>query len=113
MRDINVVVNALGNDINPEETAALLAELPNDVFATQLLAKVAAKLVETPLGEVAANATGEITPADAMAQANKIMNEDPYYLTARPEGKPANKAYHDKLVSDVAKLFNIASKGGA
>lgn len=104
MRDIGAIVNAFGGPIDAAETAELIKELPYDSFATQLFAKIAETFGEKGLTEVPAAATGELTPADAMAEANKIM-ADPYYVTDTPKDKPRNVPYHLELVEKVKKLF--------
>ena len=112
LRDIGVMVNAFGNAIDATETANLLAELPNDAFAAQLLGKIAEKFSEGGLSQKAADATGEITPADANAEINKIQS-DPYYLIASPKDKPRNQQYHDELIQKVARLTLIATNTAA
>ncbi len=111
MRDIGVMVNAFGNAIDPTETANLLAELPNDSFAAQFLGKIAEKFSEGGLSQKAADATGEITPAGAMTEYNKLI-KDPYYMTASPKDKPKNQAYHDELNEKGAKLIHLAKHNG-
>ena len=111
MRDIGVMVNAFGTAINPTETANLLAELPNDSFAAQLLGKIAEKFSEGGLSQVAVDATGEMTPANAMDEYNKLI-KDPYYMTASPEGKPKNQQYHDELNEKGAMLISLAKHKG-
>ncbi len=111
MRDIGVMVNAFGAAIDPTETANLLTELPNDSFAAQLLGKIAEKFSEGGLSQAAVDATGEITPADAMTEYNKLT-KDPYYMTASPEGKPRNQAYHDELNKKGSRLISIAKNKG-
>ena len=111
LRDVGVMINAFGNDIDADETAALLAGLPNDSFATQLLGKIAAKFTEGGLDIPADPTSGEMTPADAISKANEIM-KDPYYVTERPTGKPLNRQYHDELVQKVQSLMQIATNTG-
>lgn len=114
LRDIGVMVNAFGNAIDATETAALLAELPNDSFAAQLLGKIAEKFTEGGLTEAAAAATGELTPTAAQEEINKLM-ADPYYVSATPKDKPRNQALHDQLVAKVQSLFEVKTNtaGGA
>ncbi len=107
-----VAANAFGSGIDATETAALIKELPYDTFAAQMLAKAGEVISEKGLGEKPADTTGELTPADAMTEANKVMT-DPYYVSDTPSGKPRNKQYHDELVQKVARLMEMATnKGG-
>lgn len=103
--------NAFGGLIDAAETAELIKELPYDSFAAQMLARAGEVIAEKPLGEKPAETTGELTPGDAIAQANKIMT-DPYYVTDSPKDKPRNKAYHDELVGKVAALFQASTNKG-
>ena len=105
--------NAFGGVIDAAETAELIKELPYDSFAAQMLAKAGEVIAEKGLTTPIIPAAGELTPADAISEANKIMT-DPYYVTDTPKDKPRNKAYHDELVAKVAKLFEVSTnKGGA
>ena len=99
-------VNAFGNKIDPAEAAAMIKELPSDLFGTQFLAAVGEAIAETPLGQKPADTTGVMTPAETMTEINKIMT-DPYYLTATPKDKQRNQAYHDELVQKVNTLFQL------
>jgi len=111
MRDITAMVNAFGSPIDANETAELIKELPNDSFAAQLLGKIAERFGEKGLAEMPAAATGEITPADAMAKFNEL-SADPYYMTASPKDKPKNQQYHDDLVRKGVALIALTKNKG-
>ena len=120
MKDAAMAIRAFGSSINAAEAEEMIKELPYDSFASQLLASVGAIIREKGLKGAPTPVEGELTPANANAEINKIMN-DPYYLTDRPQAKdaqgnflhPANKQYHDELIQKVAKLTELAiSKGG-
>ncbi len=105
--------NAFGGVIDATETAALIKELPYDGFAAQMLAKVGEVIAEKGLAGKPAETKGELTPADAHTEINKIML-DPYYRTPTPKDKGPNHQYHDELVQKVESLFKVAAnKGGA
>ena len=114
LQNISAVVNAFGNVINPEETAALIKDLPNDSSAAQLLGKMAENLIsEKGLSETPVPTDGQLTPGDARAKYNELMR-DPYYTAISPDGKPPNQQYHDELVAKVAVLMQLATaQGGA
>lgn len=112
MRNAVAAVNAFGREIDAAESDAMIKELPYDSFAAQLLAKAGEVIAEKPLGDKPPDVTGDLTPATAMTEINKIMT-DPYYVTDSPKDKPRNKAYHDELVEKAKQLFEIrANKGG-
>ena len=112
LQQIAAVVNAFGNNINPAETAALIKDLPNDSFATQLLGKMAEKLVsEKGLTGIPAPTDGQMTPGDAMSKFNELTS-DPYYMTASPKDKTRNQAYHDELVKKGEELMKLATAQG-
>ena len=114
LKNIAAVVNAFGNAIDPAETANLIKDLPNDSFAAQLLGKMAEKLVAEKGLTIEPTVTdGSLTPANAMEKFNELT-KDPYYLTASPQDKPRNLAYHEELVRKGTALMELAtSKGGA
>ncbi len=95
--------NVFGFEISPEETAALIKELPNDPFSAQLLAKAGEVIAEKGLKQDTVVNEG-LTPAESNIAINKVMS-DPYYITASPAGKPVNRALHDSLVEKVQKMF--------
>lgn len=102
--------NAFGSEIDADETAALIKDLPYMPFYAQLLAKAGAVIAEKKPGEEPIPA-GELTPADLQIEINKIM-ADPYYVTSRPKDKPFNQAYHEDLVEKVRKLFEAKNPTG-
>lgn len=101
-------INAFGNKIDPAEAAKMIEELPYDSFGTQFLAAVGEVIAEKGLEQKPADASGEITPADARSEFNKLTS-DPYYMTSSPPGKPVNVAYHDELIQKGTKLLEIAT----
>lgn len=113
MKDAVAAIDAFGRPINATEADAMIKDLPYDVFATQLLAKAGAVIREHGgLHDAPGRTDGALTPADARAKADELRR-DPYFITSRPEGKPANKTYHEELVQKVNTLTELATdKGG-
>jgi hypothetical protein len=113
MLKVNNIVRMLGNKIDPAETEAFIKELPNDPYGAQMMAAVADLLNEKKVHIEPSPADGALTPSNAIAKANELM-QDPYYTSIHPEGKTHNPAYHQQLVEKVKALFEMATnKGGA
>lgn len=108
MASANVAIEAIARPIDNDFAETLKKEIPYDVPAMQMLAKMGEMISEDP-GLKGTPAVEGFTPADAREKANEIMN-DPYYVTDRPKDKPANKQYHDELVEKVKKYLEVANQ---
>ena len=106
MASANVAIEALARPIDNEFAETLKKEMPYDVHAAQFLAKIGEMISEDPgLKGTPPSSTG-LTPANAQEKINEIM-KDPYYVTDTPTDKPRNKEYHDQLVEQVKRLFEV------
>lgn len=100
-------IEALARPIDNDFADTLKKEMPYDVFAAQLMAKIGDMISEDQGLKDTPSQTG-FTPADARSKANEIMT-DPYYVTDSPKDKPRNKAYHDELVEKVRRLLETTN----
>lgn len=105
MASAKVAIEALARPIDNEFAETLIKEMPYDVHASQFLAKIG-DLIGEDTGLKGAPSTTGFTPSDAMAKINEIM-KDPYYVTDTPKDKMRNKEYHDQLIEQVKRLFEV------
>lgn len=108
MAAANVAIEAIARPIDNDFAETLKKEMPYDVHAAQFLAKIGSMISEDPGLKGTPSETG-FTPADAMTKINEIM-KDPYYVTDTPKDKPRNKEYHDQLIEQVKRLFEVKTE---
>lgn len=101
----DLAIEAIARPIDNDFAETLKKETPYDVCAAQFLAKIG-EMIGEDKGLKGTPSESGFTPADAMAKINEIM-KDPYYVTDTPKDKPRNKQYHDELIEQVRRLFEV------
>jgi len=107
LANANLAIDALAAKIDPNFAAELKKDIPFDVNAFQLFAKIGALVAEDP-GLQSSTGNVGFTPKDALDKANEIMQNNPYYISPEPKGKPYNMDAHKKALEEVQNLFNIS-----
>lgn len=108
MANANLAITALAAKIDPKFASDLTEDIKYDSNAQQLLSAVGKLIAEDP-GLSSATGSANFTPSDARAKATDIINNNPYYLSPEPAGKPRNKQAHEAAIAEVQQLFEMAN----
>lgn len=107
MAAANLAITAIAAPIDAEYAKQLAEDVKYDLNAAQFLAKVGNLIAEDP-GLKNATGTPGFSPQDAIAKANEIMANNPYYITDKPKDKPYNRQAHLDAIKEVQSLFEMA-----